>query len=165
MIAAGLRLLYRMASSSWSLIEALVPLGRVRPGDIKYTAHKRSWDSFELKSSRAMAIMVVLAQAVARFVLIVRRRNVEDATLLLGSAKDLYAIIGIFSPCNSLLILANSGKREILGDAHLADGKFSDWTITQEFEWYKVFLYPHSRHFCHNYEEGAAFVRTRFLEG
>ena len=103
MTAAGLKLPFRMASPNRSLVETLAPIGRVRTGDIEHTANKWSWDKFVLRSSRAISIVIFLTQAIAGFVLIARRRKVEDVTLLLDSANGLYAIIGILSTCNSLI--------------------------------------------------------------
>ncbi len=52
-----------------------------------------------------MILLVILAQAIASLILILRRRHVENATLLLDSTNGLYAIIGIVSCCNSLMIV------------------------------------------------------------
>ncbi len=73
-----------------------------------------------LNSSHVVNILVVLVQAVASFVLIVRHRQVEYVTLLLDSANGLYAMIELLSACNSLMILAVGGKWKILDHTDLA---------------------------------------------
>ena len=72
-----------------------------------------TWDSCLLGIGRVVNVLVVLAQAVASLALIVRRRQIEGATLLLDSVNGLYAIIGIASAVNSLLIMAVGGTWEV----------------------------------------------------
>ncbi|MCJ1472902.1 hypothetical protein MMC13_001551 [Lambiella insularis] len=54
-----------------------------------------------------------MAQAIASLVLIIRRRLLEGATLLLDSSNGLYAIIGILCAWNSLLIHFVGGEWEV----------------------------------------------------
>ena len=59
--------------------------------------------------------LVVLAQAAACLLLVVRRRQIENASLLLDSINGVYALVGICSACNSLLITAIGREWECLG--------------------------------------------------
>jgi hypothetical protein len=85
-------------------------------GDIPFHLLKHikapwTWDSFLLKIGRVTSLAVVLAQAIACLVLVIRRRHL-GASLLLDSSNGLYALIGILSSCNSMMILAVGGKWE-----------------------------------------------------
>ena len=87
-----------------------------------------------LKTSRAINILVVLAQAIASLILIIRRRHIEHATLLLDSTNGLYAIIGIMTACNSLMILAIDGSWDTIEDTdldprHLKDTTYPNFAI------------------------------------
>ena len=84
---------------------------------VKHTVEPWTWDSCLLSTGRVVNILVVLAQAVASLVLIIRRRQIEGATLLLDSINGLYAIIGIAIAVNSLLMIAIGGTWEVRREA------------------------------------------------
>ncbi len=109
MIAAGLKLPYSSISLGEFSREVLVPFKELAPAAVEYRATPWSWDSSVLKGSRVINILVVLAQAAASLVLKIRRRYVENATLLLDSTNGLYAIIGLMSTFNSLLMMSIGG--------------------------------------------------------
>lgn len=88
---------------------AQVPLAR-----IKHTAEDWTLASFLVSFSRVFVILVAMAQAIASLVLIIRRRPLEGATLLLDSSNGLYAVIGILCAWNSLLIHFVGGAWEVL---------------------------------------------------
>ena len=92
-----------------------------------------------LEGSRVKNILVVLAQAVASFVLIVRRRHIENATLLLDLTNGLYAIIGIMSAFNSLLVMSIGGTWDVLDNAHLSGGTSLNNVIAPRFDLYDAF--------------------------
>ena len=83
------------------------------PPRVRHIAKPWTFDGVLLNASRVFALLVGLAQAVAALALVLRRRQVQDATLLLDSANGLYAAIGIVSCCNSLVILFVGGTWEL----------------------------------------------------
>lgn len=109
MIAAGPKLPYSSISLGEFPREVLVPFKELASAAVEYRATPWSWDSSVLKGSRVINILVVLAQAAASLVLKIRRRYVENATLLLDSTNGLYAIIGLMSTFNSLLMMSIGG--------------------------------------------------------
>jgi len=117
MVGVGLHIPHHKVSTNGGCTNQAVYIGEVLPTRSKHVATPWTWGSFLLKSSRAVVLLVVLAQAIASLVLILRRRHVEHATLLLDSTNGLYAIIGIVSCCNSLMIVAVGGEWQVLGDA------------------------------------------------
>lgn len=79
----------------------------------------RCWHTFLLDIARATVILAVFAKAVASLVLVVRRAQIPGATLLLDSTTGLYAVIGILTTVNSLLLMVIGDKWEVVKDAPL----------------------------------------------
>lgn len=82
---------------------------------LSYTPLPWSWDRLILKSGRLISLTVVLAQAVASLVLVIRRLRLH-AALILDSSNGIYAIIGILSVCHSFVLLAFDGQLEVRGN-------------------------------------------------
>lgn len=83
--AAGLYAPHSKSSAN-EIVDWLVFTGKISSRILKYTKVPWTWDSMLLKSSRAGNVLVVLAQASAILELVLRRRQVKDATLLLEVA-------------------------------------------------------------------------------
>ncbi|MCJ1368409.1 hypothetical protein MMC16_007551 [Acarospora aff. strigata] len=119
MVAAGLHVSHQKRDCPDQVHPAIeiVSIDRVRPKDIKHTMTPWTWDSFLLRFSRVLNLLVVLAQAVASLVLIIRRYQIKDAILLLDMTNGLYAIVGILCACNSLLLMVVGGTWTISQNA------------------------------------------------
>ena len=85
----------------------------------KTRADARCWHTFLLDIARATVILAVFAKAVASLILVVRRSQIPGATLLLDSTTGLYAVIGILTTVNSLLLMVVRDKWEVVKDAPL----------------------------------------------
>ena len=99
----------------------VVPIHKIPFRDITYRPETWDWNTVLLSSGRVVNILVVLAQATASLVLIVRRRRVDQATMLLDSTNGLYAIIGILCTCQSLMITVIGGTWVSANDAPCSD--------------------------------------------
>lgn len=120
MIAAGLCVPDQDSRAQGAASYAPIPMQQiplVRLIHVPATNTNRNssiWDTLALATGRTLNLLAALAQTVTSLVLIVRRRQVPNASLLLDSTNGIYALIGILSAINALLILLVGGKWELI---------------------------------------------------
>ena len=83
-----------------------------------------------------MVLLVILAQAVASLLLIIRRREIDGATLMLDSVNGVYALTGICAVFNSMLIIAVGGEWESMQE--LMDAGFF---ATRPISWVSDYIW------------------------
>lgn len=107
MTAAGLHVPCRSPISHQVISVTKVPVDK-----LKHTPPNWTWDAVWLLASRVVVLFVILAQAVASLILIIRRRDIDGSTLMLDSINGVYALVGICAVFNSTLIIAVGGEWE-----------------------------------------------------
>ncbi len=122
--AAGYKIEYQWKTVRYDgMTSCFSDIGLFPFSSLSYTPLPWSWDRLILKSGRLVSLTIVLAQAIASLILVVRRLRLH-AALLSDWSNGLYAIIGILSVCHSFVLMAIDGGLEIRGNGISS----SSWT-------------------------------------